>query len=40
MTLHPRQQLVLNKETLRVLKVKTASKAGAPRPSHNPTHCG
>ena len=39
MKLHPRQQLVLHKETLRVLKVKTGVKAGAP-PSHNPTHCG
>jgi hypothetical protein len=32
MTLHPRQQLVLHKETLRVLKVKTGIKAGI---SHN-----
>jgi hypothetical protein len=39
MKLHPRQQLVLNKETLRHLKVKTAIKAGRPPPSHNPTHC-
>jgi hypothetical protein len=30
MKLHPRQQLVLHKETLRVLKVKTGIKAGAP----------
>ena len=30
MKLHPRKQLVLHKETLRVLKVKTAIKAGAP----------
>jgi hypothetical protein len=40
MKLHPRKKLVLHKETLRVLKVKTGIKAGAPRPSHNPTHCG
>ena len=39
MKLHPRQQLVLHKETLRVLKVKTAIKAGAPPPSQHPTHC-
>jgi hypothetical protein len=30
MTLHPRQKLVLHKETLRVLTVKTGIKAGAP----------
>jgi hypothetical protein len=39
MKLHARQQLVLHQETLRILKVKTGVKAGAP-PSHNPTHCG
>jgi hypothetical protein len=30
MKLHPRQKLVLHKETLRTLKVKTGIKAGAP----------
>jgi hypothetical protein len=30
MTLHPRQKLVVHKETLRHLKVKTGVKAGAP----------
>jgi hypothetical protein len=30
MTLHPRKQLVLHKETLRHLSVKTSIKAGAP----------
>jgi hypothetical protein len=41
MKVHPRQKLVLHKETLRVLKVKTAIKAGvAIPPSRNPTHCG
>jgi hypothetical protein len=39
MKLDPRQKLMLHKETLRALKVKTGVKAGAGRPSHNPTNC-
>jgi hypothetical protein len=43
MKLHSRQKLVLHKETLRVLKVKTGIKGGLavpPPPPQNPTHCG
>jgi len=40
MTLHPGQKLVLHKETLRALKVKTAIKAGGQeRPTYNPNIC-
>ena len=35
MKLHSRQQLVLHKETLRNLSVKTAIKAGAPTQNQN-----
>jgi hypothetical protein len=39
MKLDPRKKLVLHKETLRALKVKTGIKAGAPAASNNPKHC-
>ena len=43
MKLDPRQKLVLHKETLRALKVKTAIKAGARTdgacPTYNPNIC-
>ena len=40
MKLDPRQKLVLHKETLRALKVKTGIKAGdTVRPTYNPNIC-
>ncbi|MGH9893918.1 MAG: hypothetical protein ACREA0_18425 [bacterium] len=41
MKLPATKKLVLNKETLRALTVKTTIKVDRrPPPSHNPTHCG